>query len=1005
MATQVFSEAELAQLRAFPDTISSEELIRYFTLLSTDIGFIERHRGAANRLGIAVQLCTLPWLGFVPAELTAVPAAALARLSDKLRIGIGELRSYGTREQTRSDHVREVAAYLGWRPLKEREAKELETYLLARAMEHDSPSALFRAACDHLRSGCVIRPGPVWLLERVVAAREAAKAETFHRIEPLLSQALRLDLDGLLRVDPALGSSRLHWLSNGATQASPNVVNAEVEKLEYLRSLDAHALDVSVLPTERRRHLATIGRRSSAQALSRRDEEVRYPILLTLLSQGAVEVLDEVVQLFDQVVSSTESRARVKMTARLAERGRAAEDRLALLEEILPVLVDDGVPAEQVGVVLRERIGMERLRAAHGIKQERLPRDHGHLAALKESYAYLRSCVPTVLKAVRFDGNEQARDLLTAVEVLRELNATGRRKVPEEAPASFVPARWRGYLNQAAENKDSAAFRRYWELSAIVALRDGLRSGDVHVPASRRYADPASYLMGKDAWAQKRTEFCAETGTPREPAEALARAEGELHTALGSLELVLDRGQGPARLGEDGHLVVPKLEADEAPAEAEQLRDELAGMLPRLPLAALLIEVDRRTGLCEHLVHAGGKQARSEQLRRNLLAVLLAHGLNMGLTAMAEASGISYEELAWTAEWYLREETLRAAVAAVVNYHHRLPMTRVWGVGTLSSSDGQRFPMQGKSLTARHLSRYFVDAGISQYTHVSDQHSTYGTKVIVPTHREAHYVLDEILGNQSDLPISEHATDTHGVTLVNFALFDLVGLTLSPRIRDLGRIVLHRLGPRADYTGRYPMAGPLLTGHINTDLITTHYDDMLRLAASFKYGHSTASLLVGKLSASSRQNALAAALKEWGALRRTVYACRYLADEQYQRRIARQLNKGEALHGLRRDLHHVGGPSMRRRRHEQQSEQALCLTLLTNAIICWTTEYFGLAVAELRERGRYVDDAVLAHISPARSEGVNLIGEISIDVDKELAKLDVGGYRPLRRPKNREEAP
>jgi TnpA family transposase len=55
-------------------------------------------------------------------------------------------------------------------------------------------------------------------------------------------------------------------------------------------------------------------------------------------------------------------------------------------------------------------------------------------------------------------------------------------------------------------------------------------------------------------------------------------------------------------------------------------------------------------------------------------------------------------------------------------------------------------------------------------------------------------------------------------------------------------------------------------------LIAEHWDDLLRLAGSLKFGHATASLLVGKLSASSRQNALAAALKEYGALRRTIYA-------------------------------------------------------------------------------------------------------------------------------------
>ena len=32
-----------------------------------------------------------------------------------------------------------------------------------------------------------------------------------------------------------------------------------------------------------------------------------------------------------------------------------------------------------------------------------------------------------------------------------------------------------------------------------MALRDGLRSGDVHVPGSRRYADPAAFLLTPSA--------------------------------------------------------------------------------------------------------------------------------------------------------------------------------------------------------------------------------------------------------------------------------------------------------------------------------------------------------------------------------------------------------------------------------------------------------------------------------------------------------------------------
>ena len=258
-------------------------------------------------------------------------------------------------------------------------------------------------------------------------------------------------------------------------------------------------------------------------------------------------------------------------------------------------------------------------------------------------------------------------------------------------------------------------------------------------------------------------------------------------------------------------------------------------------------------------------------------------------------------------------------------------------------------------------------------------------------------VLDGILGNLTDLPVTEHATDTHGATLANFALFDLVRLQFSPRIRDLGKITLYRPGPKADFTARYPAAGHLLTRRLNEDLITGMWDDLLRVAASIKGGHASAALVVGKLCSSRRQqNALASAIKEYGALRRTVYAARYLADETYRRRIGRQLNKGENLHALKRNLAYANEGALRRRYHEQQTEQMWCLTIAANAVVTWTSEYNGLAVTALRRAGRDIDDAVLAHIWPTHHENVHFYGTHSVDVDGELAKLDTDGYRPLR---------
>lgn len=69
---------------------------------------------------------------------------------------------------------------------------------------------------------------------------------------------------------------------------------------------------------------------------------------------------------------------------------------------------------------------------------------------------------------------------------------------------------------------------------------------------------------------------------------------------------------------------------------------------------------------------------------------------------------------------------------------------------------------------------------------------------------------------------------------------------------------------------------------------------------------------------------------------------------------------------------------------------------MTNAVVCWHTEYLGLAVGELRAAGREVDAEVLAHISPARSSVVNYYGSITVDYDRELAQLGDRGHRPLR---------
>jgi hypothetical protein len=94
----------------------------------------------------------------------------------------------------------------------------------------------------------------------------------------------------------------------------------------------------------------------------------------------------------------------------------------------------------------------------------------------------------------------------------------------------------------------------------------------VFVPGSRRYADPAAYLLTPPAWDRQREEFCHLVGKPADPAIALDQAEAELDAAVGDLERVLAVGDGPVRLDDDGQLVISLLTAETIPPKPKLSR-------------------------------------------------------------------------------------------------------------------------------------------------------------------------------------------------------------------------------------------------------------------------------------------------------------------------------------------------------------------------------------------------------------------------------------------------
>ena len=71
--------------------------------------------------------------------------------------------------------------------------------------------------------------------------------------------------------------------------------------------------------------------------------------------------------------------------------------------------------------------------------------------------------------------------------------------------------------------------------------------------------------------------------------------------------------------------------------------------------------------------------------------------------------------------------------------------------------------------------------------------------------RDAPYVLDGVLYNESDLELEEHYTDTHGYTESNFAAFAMLGKEFCPRIRKISNQRIYCIDPNRDYGALAPL--------------------------------------------------------------------------------------------------------------------------------------------------------------------------------------------------------
>jgi TnpA family transposase len=978
----------------FLDTLSEAQLMRYCHLDDFDIAQINQCRGQHNRLGFAVQLVTVRFIGMFLPNPIAVPEAVIHILAVQLCLSNADcLPDYLQRKQTWHAHRQTICKIYGYRDFgKGIWGFSFIRWLYMRAWYgNDRPSLLFDLSVAWLTERKILLPGITTLTRLIANTRERAAMRLWNKVTNLISAEQVTLLESLLHVEPDKRISTMDDLRKGPVKVSaPELFNA-LHRYDTLHAIGIGKTNISSLPLPRILRMGQHALSVWAQVISRMPDTKRRAMLFAFVYQLETMALDEALDLLDALITEITAQA---VNLGKKERLRTLKDldqAALLLREACLMLFDPTIDTEKLREQIFDNVSAEVLQeAVQTVGELARPADDNYHKELTERYGRVRRFLPTLLHHVTFHANQSGEPVLQALDYLAGVNRPSRHHW-NDAPMDIVSKAWKRLICKKGENFNYQAYT----LCIMERLQDSLRRRDIFVEASSRWNDPRTKLLSGKDWLAKRAHVCRMLGLPPHAKEALASLGYDLDAAYKrTAKRLPDNPMAQITQNDKGRNVftLSSLDKQEEPESLITLRHLIRTRLPQVSLPEILLEVHLHTGFADLFTHISENTARAMDLPVSICAVLLAEACNIGIEPLLshDNPALTRSRLGWVMQNYMRAETLSKANACFVDFQANSAFAAHWGNGEVASADGLRMTVPVDSIHAKPNKHYFPrKKGITWYNFLSDLFAGFHGIVIPGTMRDSIYILEGLLEQQSSLQPTQIMTDTAGASDIIFGLFTLLGYQFSPRLADMGNYRLWRMDKEADYGELNDLAYNV----INHGLIESHWEDMLRTAGSLQLGTIKASEFVSTLMKTDRPSGLARAVAELGRISKTIHILNCVDDETYRRNILIQLNRTEARHSVARAICHGQRGEIRKRYRNGQESQLGALGLVLNAIVIWNTLYIEEIVKQLKVEGHTIQPEDLARISPLEYSHINTLGKYFFILSETVA---AGQLRPLR---------
>ena len=938
----------------FPDALSALEIEHFFTLGANELAAVRRRRRVLNRLALALQIGFLKMTGGTLNSVEIVPAGVLEHLGRQLGCTaprIASIRALYRRQRTLFDHQAAALLVLGRREPSEHAERGLVAYLRREAAAVFDNAELMACARSWLVDHYYLLLRERELRRLVGAARRHHEQALFKAIAAIAGPDRETWLPRLLAPIEEGGISRLEWLGAVPSGRGPTSLEAQIDKVGFLKELGADRLMLADLPLAGLQHFARRMMARKAAALTRIKDPHCTIEIACFLRLRLLQLTDASLTLLDHQIATRWREARERVEE--ARAGRLRRFR-QLLGDLAGLAEDETLDAAALRAQLRHLIAPfepERQATQVAAIRQELGRKSHDLARLLKLAGAISLTVP---------GDHTFAVAFATINSL----AAAPNALPTTAPQPFGPS-WQKLIDQP----DRAAALGCFRAATVMALKRGLRNGSITIAHSFSHRTAEDKLIPAPLWQRSRARFLRGLNLPTSPELYLRRLEAGLTAALTALAEAVTAG---AVAVENGELRLPRRKPMPRDARVEPARQALMLAIGNAQLPEVIIEIDHLTRFSWTLL---GRPARSERELVTLYAGLIGLGSDLSEAELVRmVPALAADSLGQMVLRIEADGRLRAANDTVLRFMRGHRIAGLWGRGLYASADMMSLEAT-RYLWAARLDPRRRTYAVGTYAHVLDQWGILYDQPIVLNRRQAGPAIEGALRQQHVDQLERVAVDTHGFTHFAMALAKLVGFDLCPHLAGLKRRKLYL--PRGLDVPE--VLRPCVAETVSRRAIGRGWEGFLRLAASVKRGWYPATEALDRFGSAAAGDPVYEAGNELGKLLRTLYLCDYLSNPVFRGEILDLLNQGEAVHSLQRAVHNGVITAKHGRTMEELGTISGALTLLANIVMAWNTHRIQLAID--RMLSAYPDE-VLNHIAPIGHKHINLRGILTFDLSQ-----------------------